>query len=111
MLNYNEPHLNERLEIAKAKAKAIIKNEISSIEELTILYRFLLSRRYNLPVFHSYFENRTIDELAFEVFMHIEYDKLNDPSEAAKEAQKTIEEGNSPEMWDDLEQLINEPQD
>lgn len=65
--SYLEPHLEERIKAAKARAKRIKYNiDINSLEDAEMVLRFVLSRHYGMPLFDKYFDERTLDELFFE---------------------------------------------
>jgi hypothetical protein len=62
-----EPYLQERIDAAKEKARKIVAGEVESEKELVEAMVLVLSRHYGLPFFDSYFEDRTFDDLIFEV--------------------------------------------
>lgn len=64
---YSEPFLSERIEKAKKKAFDIVNKNHNTIEDSVYYLRYILSRHYNMPFFHEYFEQRTIEELIFEI--------------------------------------------
>jgi hypothetical protein len=61
-----EPYINERIELAKAKAQKVLTNPETE-EELLITLRLFLSRHYGMPLYDEYFLKRTLDELIFEI--------------------------------------------
>lgn len=95
---FQEPFLQQRIEKAKKKAEKIISGQGTTEDDIVMQFRFMLSQRYNIGLFDAYFEERTIDELAFEVFMWKELDRRNDPEiqkeEAMAEYKKTLDKEN-----------------
>lgn len=101
-----EPYLNERIEAAKTKAKQIIDGQVENEEDLRLIFQFALCQKYNIPVFDSYFEDRTLDEIMFEVYLHKESARRNDPEIQKEEAAQAIRsEGIKEEYWEDLEEF------
>ena len=101
-----EPFLNERIEAAKQKAKQLIDGKVENEEDLRLIYQFVLCQKYNIPIFDQYFEDRTLDEIMFEVYLHKESAKKNDPDIQKEEAAETIRaEGGKDEYWEDLEEF------
>jgi hypothetical protein len=99
-----EPYLAERIEAAKKKAKQIIDGKIDDENDLRLVFQFVLCQRYNIPIFSPYFEERTLDELMFEVYLHKEATVKADPDLAKEEAADFIrEEANKDEYWEDLD--------
>lgn len=99
-----EPYLAERIEAAKKKAKQIIDGKIDDEDDLRLVFQFVLCQRYNIPIFSPYFEERTLDELMFEVYLHKESTIKSDPELAKEEAADFIrEEANKDEYWEDLD--------
>jgi len=62
----DEPNFEERVSEAKKRARRIANGEFQDIEDVNFALRFRIGRAYNIPIFHEYFESRTIDELVFE---------------------------------------------
>jgi hypothetical protein len=99
-----EPYLAERIEAAKKKAKQIIDGKIDDEDDLRLVFQFVLCQRYNIPIFSPYFEERTLDELMFEVYLHKEATIKSDPDLVKEEAADFIrEEANKDEYWEDLD--------
>jgi hypothetical protein len=67
MNTFFEGDLERRIERAKELAQRIVSNDTHGFEESMLAWRFILARHYNLPLFHEYFLERTIDELILEV--------------------------------------------
>jgi len=99
-----EPHLKERIEAAEAKAKKLVHGQPDSEEELLIIYSVILSQKYNMPIFSEYFQERTIDELALEVFI---WQEMNKKSTVGTDDfvldDDVIKEATSEEAWEDLQ--------
>jgi hypothetical protein len=66
---YKEPYLEKRIEIAKAYARRIANGIVEDEIDLEMVYRMSLSEKYSIPFFSNYFDDKTIDQLAFEVFL------------------------------------------
>ena len=99
-----EPYIEQRIEAAKQKAKAIVDGKINDEEDLRLVFQFILCQKYNIPIFDSYFAERTLDELMFEVYLHKEVSAKSDPELAKQEAADFVrEEANKDEYWEDLE--------
>jgi hypothetical protein len=99
-----EPYLAERIEAAKKKAKQIIDGKIDDESDLRLVFQFVLCQKYNMPIFDPYFEERTLDELMFEVYLHKEVAAKADPELAKEEAADYIrEEASKDEYWEDLD--------
>lgn len=101
-----EPYLAERIEAAKKKAKQIIDGKIDDETDLRLVFQFVLCQKYNMPIFSPYFEERTLDELMFEVYLHKEATIKSDPELAKEEAAGFVrEEANKDEYWEDIEEF------
>jgi len=99
-----EPYLAERIEAAKKKAKQIIDGKIDDEFDLRLVFQFVLCQKYNMPIFDPYFEERTLDELMFEVYLHKEVAVKADPELAKQDAADFVrEEANKDEYWEDLD--------
>jgi len=99
-----EPYLAERIEAAKKKAKQIIDGKIDDENDLRLVFQFVLCQKYSIPIFSPYFEERTLDELMFEVYLHKEATVKSDPELAKEEAADFVrEEANKDEYWEDLD--------
>ena len=68
-LIYKEKFLERRIEQAKEYAAKIASGLGDSEQDIEITYRMFLSEHYSLPIFDEYFEKRTFDQLAFEVYL------------------------------------------
>jgi hypothetical protein len=68
MTSYIEPYLDERLDLALEKARRLIQNKIESQDDLWMAFRIIISDHYGIPLFDKYFEDKSIDQLAFEAF-------------------------------------------
>ena len=99
-----EPHLKERIELAEARAKKLVHGQPDSEEELLIIYSVILSQKYNIPIFSEYFQERTIDELALEVFIWQEMGKKSTiGTDDFVLDDDVIKEATSDEAWEDLQ--------
>lgn len=104
-----EPYLAERIEAAKKKAKQIIEGKIDDETDLRLVFQFVLCQKYNIPIFSPYFEERTLDELMFEVYLHKEATIKADPELAKEEAADFVrEEADKDEYWEDLDMQTDE---
>lgn len=104
-----EPYLAERIEAAKKKAKQIVEGKIDDENDLRLVFQFVLCQKYDIPIFSPYFEERTLDELMFEVYLHKEATIKSDPELAKKDAAETIRsEAGKDEYWEDLEMQTDE---
>lgn len=65
-----EPHLKERVELAKQRAQRILAGNLETLDDAEFSMRLFLARRLGLPIFDRYFEDRTIDELVFEIELY-----------------------------------------
>lgn len=99
-----EPHLKERIELAEAKAKKLVHGQPDSEEDLLTIYSVILSQKYNMPIFSDYFQERTLDELALEVFI---WQEMNKKSTIGTDDfvldDDVIKEATSDEAWEDLQ--------
>lgn len=75
MDTFLELHLDKRIQEAKSRAERIMLNKHNSLEDGVFYLRSILSNHYRLPIFHEYFEKRTIDELIFEIELINAYNK------------------------------------
>lgn len=99
-----EPYLEQRIEAAKQKAKAIVEGKMEDEHDLRLIFQFVLCQKYNIPIFDPYFSERTLDELMFEVYLHKEVVSKSDPEVAKEEAANFVrEEANKDEYWEDLD--------
>lgn len=85
-LNF-EGDIAKRIEKAKAAARAIVDGSDNSLDGAHFVLRAILSKRYNMPIFHEYFENKSFDELVFEIeiFNALEETNTKRGSNALKE--------------------------
>lgn len=67
MDTFLELHLDKRIEKARERANRIVSNKHTDFEDSVIYLKAILSRHYNMPIFHEYFDKRTLDELIFEI--------------------------------------------
>jgi vacuolar-type H+-ATPase subunit H len=67
MDTFLELHLEKRIQEARERANRIVSNQHATFEDNVIYLQAILARHYNMPIFHEYFKNRTIDELIFEI--------------------------------------------
>lgn len=99
-----EPHLEKRIEIAKEKARKLVTQDIDSEEDLFLVYSIVLSQRYNLPIFHDYFQDRTLDQLALEVYIWREQEKPKTIGEGMTTLDESVlKEAASDDSWQDLQ--------
>ena len=99
-----EPHLKERIEAAERKAKKLVHGQPDSEDELLIIYSTILSQKYNMPIFSDYFQERTIDELALEVFIWQEMSKKSTVgTDDFVLDDDVIKEATNEEAWEDLQ--------
>lgn len=57
-------------EKGREKARDLMAKRYDTIEDHVLIMRYYLSRIYNMPIFHKYFDSLTLEQLAFEVEMH-----------------------------------------
>ena len=75
MDSFFELHLDKRIAKAKARAERIASNKHTDFDDGIFYLRAILSKHYNLPIFHEYFIDRTLDELIFEIELINAFDK------------------------------------
>jgi len=68
IVEYTEPYLKERLDAALEKAKRLLSGKTETLEDLNLSLRAIISNHYNIPLLSSYYDDKTLDDLAFEVF-------------------------------------------
>jgi len=107
MTTYIEPFLEERMEKAKAKAKRIAHGKVESESDLEQVFRASLSRRYNIPVFDTYFDDKTLDEIAYEVFLHKELDR-KESGGTDEDAQKELTQVSNEDREDLFSDLVED---
>ena len=90
---YIEPFLEERTEAAQKYARKIAHGTVDNVEEFETFLRWVIGKHYGLPIFDSYFERRTLDELIFEATLISELgkDNVQKTSEVIKENQVEAE--------------------
>lgn len=99
-----EPYLKERVELAEARAKQLVHGQPESEEDLLIIYSVILSQKYNIPIFSEYFQERTLGELALEVFIWQEMGKKSTiGTDDFVLDDDVIKEATSDEAWEDLQ--------
>jgi len=59
--------LKQRIEKAQEKAQRIISGKTDDREEIMLSIRLVLAEHYNMPLFHKYFEDRTLEDLVLEI--------------------------------------------
>ena len=69
-MNNLEPHVEERIQKAKERAQKIVNGLVETEEDIIFCMRFFLSKIYQIPIFHKYFEELTFDQLIFECELH-----------------------------------------
>jgi hypothetical protein len=67
MSTFWEPFLEERIEAARQKAQRLRDGIVEIMEEFELSLRVFISTHYTIPLFDTYFEERTLDDLIFEV--------------------------------------------
>ena len=78
MDTFLELHLDKRIQEARERANRIVSNQHTSFEDSLVYLQMILAKHYNMPIFHSYFKERTIDELIFEIEL---ISAMNKPSQ------------------------------
>lgn len=94
-----EPFLSERMEKAKELAARIVNKDHRTIQDSMLFLKSILSRHYNIPIFHEYFEKRTFEELVFEIEL------INLSNQSNVEKGKNILQNNKKEaesLFDDM---------
>jgi len=67
-VEYIEPYLKERLDAALEKARRLVQNKIETVDDLNMALRVTISEFWGFPLFDKYYDDKTIDQLAFEAF-------------------------------------------
>lgn len=67
-MNYLEPHLKDRMDEALRLAKRAAEDIVETEAELELRFKIAISDHYNIPLFSDYFQDRILDELAFEAY-------------------------------------------
>ena len=63
---YIEPFLDERLEAASEFARKIVNRDIDNIYDFQFVLRMVIAEARHMGIFDKYFDDLTIDQLAFE---------------------------------------------
>lgn len=63
--------IDQQIELGKKKAQDLLSGKDLDEKSVELLMRFALSKRYNIPIFDDYFSGRTIEDLAFELELHM----------------------------------------
>ena len=92
-----EPHLIERVTDARQKAINVIRGKLETDDSLKDRFQWFLSRQLGKGFFDPYFDNLSLDMLAFEVYLHVESNKskediVKDASTLLKDNPKEAEE-------------------
>ncbi len=61
-----EPYISQRLEKAEEYARKLLNGEVVDEKALLDILRWRICTYYSIPFFDKYFQDRTLDELAFE---------------------------------------------
>jgi len=62
-----EGDIEKRIEKAKKRAESLLSASPEDPSDFIYSLRIILCREYKIPLFDKYFEDRTIDELVFEI--------------------------------------------
>jgi hypothetical protein len=62
-----EDNIDERVSRAKERARKLLAGDPESPDDVIYALRAILCREYKMPLFDPYFQDRTIDELVFEI--------------------------------------------
>jgi hypothetical protein len=63
--------IDQQIELGKKRAQDLLSGKDLDEKSVELLMRFALSKRYNIPIFDEYFSKRTIEDLAFELELHM----------------------------------------
>lgn len=66
---FSDGDISDRMDEARQKARDIYYGEDLTYESLILRFTFILAREYNMPLFHEYFKERTLEELILEIEM------------------------------------------
>lgn len=66
---FSDGDISDRMDEARQKAKDIYYGNDLSYDSLILRFTFVLAREYNMPIFHKYFKDRTLEELILEIEM------------------------------------------
>lgn len=100
-----EPNLENRIKKAKSRAKKIVEAQFEGEDDLYWWLVFQLSKYYKKPIYSKYFENRTLDELMFELSL-IQEDNKPQEVKASEIIKENMDEALS--MFEDFEDEINQ---
>lgn len=92
---FNEIYIDERVERAKKRARGLIEGNPETPSDVIYLLRSVLCEYYKKPLFDPYFEERTLDELIFEIELVVNRNKADNVargSELLKNNPKEAEE-------------------
>jgi len=103
---YAENFVKERIDAAKEKA-AKVRNaqKIETIEEAEMVLRYVISKHYNIPFFDKYFDDRSLDDLVFEVEL-IMPDRSSAPETISEKIKENKEEIS--QLADEFEKMIDD---
>jgi hypothetical protein len=80
-----ETFIQQRIELMQKKAQRIKDGLVENDDDFINVLRFRLSQAYNIPFFDSYFSQRTLDDLIFELeLLKSVGDKTSEVSESLK---------------------------
>lgn len=97
----SEPYIMERAEQARLMAERVATGDVSTESEFAMAQIAIIARHLKIGFFDPYFENRTLDELLFEVYL---IGAMNDPEGVTRRrAAEKIQE--SPEQFFSKEEL------
>lgn len=104
---YVEPFLQDRIEEARRYAEKVHNGLIDTEAELAMVFRMVISDHYKIPIFHSYFDERTFDELAFEAHL-INLAKTPAIEQASSLISKNLAEAAAiaEQAWEDIDGLV-----
>ena len=88
-MKFSEPFLESRLKDAEAKAKLIDHGQLNDEDDMRLRFQWFLCRQLHKGFWDPYFEDLTIEQLAFEVYLWVESTRVG-ASKATK-----MEEANS----------------
>lgn len=95
-----EPFSEERAVLAKEKASRVFNGNYKDYSEVLLYLIWILAQHYKIPVFDSYFKDRSLDDLIFEVEL-IRLQRL--PPEEHKSEVINQNRKEAEELFDDFE--------
>lgn len=101
----SEPNLEQRIKKAKDRAKKLVDTDFQNEEDLHWWLVFQLSKYYKMPIYSEYFQDRTMDELMFELSMIQEDNKPKDVK-SSEIVNENLEEAQG--IFDDFEDEFNQ---